>query len=98
MEETQLIIQKSTIQTIDNFKKKADNGADYWLARDLQVPLDYTKWDNFKKAIDRAKTSCKTLGIDPRYHFADISKMVDIGSAAQREREDGALTRYGSYL
>jgi DNA-damage-inducible protein D len=32
------------------------------------------------------------------YHFADVSKMVDIGSGTQREVDDILLTRYACYL
>ena len=34
------------------------NGVEYWLARDLQVLLDYDEWRNFLKVIDRAKQAC----------------------------------------
>jgi DNA-damage-inducible protein D len=35
---------------------------------------------------------------DPQDHFAQTRKMVDLGSGAQREIDDIALTRYACYL
>ena len=32
------------------------------------------------------------------YHFADVSKMVSVGSGAEREIDDIYLTRYACYL
>ncbi len=31
---------------------------EFWFARDLQELLDYSKWKNFIKVIDKAKTAC----------------------------------------
>lgn len=40
------------------------DGVEYWLARDLQVLLDYDEWRNFSKVIDKAKTVCEKSGQD----------------------------------
>jgi DNA-damage-inducible protein D len=60
--------------------------------------LGYAKWDNFIKVIDKAKESCVNSGGTVSDHFADIGKMVVIGSGSEREIEDIALTRYACYL
>lgn len=62
-----------------------------WSARELQIILGYAKWDNFLKVIDKAKNSCEGSGVAVSNHFADIGKMVDIGSGSQREIDDVAL-------
>jgi DNA-damage-inducible protein D len=74
------------------------NNLECWSARELQEILGYSKWDNFKKAIEKAKISCENTGVSVQDHFADVGKMVDIGSSTKREIDDIALTRYACYL
>jgi hypothetical protein len=69
-----------------------------WSARELQAHLGYTDWRNFVNVIEKAKTSCKNAGGVVTDHFVDITKMVDLGSGAQRPIEDIALSRYACYL
>jgi len=78
--------------------KDTDTGTEFWFARDLQNLLGYSKWENFSKVIEKAKTACKNAGYEVADHFLDIRKMVSLGSGAEREIEDIALTRYASYL
>ena len=73
-------------------------GGEYWLARDLQNLLGYAKWENFVKVIEKAKTACQASGYEAADHFLDVRKMVELGSGANREIEDIALTRYACYL
>lgn len=75
-----------------------ETGTEFWCARDLQVLLGYARWENFVKVMDKAVTSCKNAGYDPEDHFLEVTKMVDLGSGAQREIDDIALTRYACYL
>ena len=69
-----------------------------WSARELQEILGYTQWKNFLKVIEKAKISCKSSGAAVSDHFADVGKMVKVGSDATRELQDYALTRYACYL
>ena len=78
--------------------QKTESGTEFWLARDLQILLGYTKWDNFLSVIAKARTSCDVSGNDHRDHFADVGKMVDLGSGSRREVDDIMLTRYACYL
>ena len=71
---------------------------EFWYARELMPLLGYERWENFDKAISRAKDSCETSGIEVADHFREVTKMVTLGSGAQREIQDYMLTRFACYL
>ncbi|MGH2637690.1 MAG: DNA damage-inducible protein D, partial [Rhabdochlamydiaceae bacterium] len=73
-------------------------GIECWDARTLQRLLGYTKWENFSRVVEKARTACSTAGFATDDHFLDIRKMVEVGSKAMREIEDVRLTRYACYL
>lgn len=75
-----------------------DSGLEFWMARDLQPVLGYARWENFAKVIEKARSACENSGYSTADHFRDVTKMVDLGSGAQRAVEDIALTRYACYL
>lgn len=75
-----------------------DSEVEFWYARDLQGVLGYDRWENFKKVIDKAVMSCESTGVTVSDHFRDVTKMVPIGSGAERPVEDIMLTRYACYL
>ena len=52
------------------------DGVEYWFARTLQELLGYTKWENFTKVIDKAKTACTNAKQEVSDHFLDVRKMV----------------------
>lgn len=79
-------------------KTETESGMEFWLARDLQELLGYAQWRNFEQVIEKAKISCINAGYDVEDHFADVSKMVEVGSGAQRKIDDVMLSRYACYL
>lgn len=75
-----------------------DSEIEFWYARDLMKLLGYEQWRNFENAISKAMESCKSAQIEVSDHFAEVSKMVMIGSGAERKLKDYMLTRYACYL
>ncbi|MBS1938631.1 MAG: DNA damage-inducible protein D [Bacteroidetes bacterium] len=73
-------------------------GVECWSARELQEILGYSRWENFKVAMERGRKACEVSDNKVLDHFRDVTKMVGLGSGAQRPVEDVALTRYACYL
>ena len=79
-------------------REEAEDGSEYWSARDLSKILGYTEWRNFTTAIEKAKEACQNSGQAEFDHFVDINKMVKLGSGSRRKIEDYHLSRYACYL
>ena len=64
---------------------------DMVLCGELMTLLDYVQWRNFENVVKKGMLSCKNNGIRVEDHFAGVSKMVTLGSGANREVEDYML-------
>jgi len=82
----------------EDIKSVRDDGSEFWSARELAKVLDYTQWRNFTRVIDKAMIACKNSGSELDDHFAEVSKMVDIGSGTNRSVNNYELSRYACYL
>ena len=91
-------IEKYTEKIFEDIKHIDEEGKEYWYARELQVVLKYTQWRRFENVIHKAKLACNNSNINIDDHFANIGKMVDIGSNTKRETNDYKLSRYACYL
>ncbi len=86
-------------KNFEDIKKIDENGVEYWEARGLMPLLEYDKWSNFESVvIAKAKVACINSGQNVSNHFADVGKMVKIGSSSEREVKDYKLSRYACYL
>lgn len=93
-------VEKSsyTESLFESIKHINEYGEEYWYARELQIALEYKQWRRFCNVIDKARTACKSSGNTVSDHFANVGKMVNTGSGAEREVDDYALSRYACYL
>ncbi len=82
----------------DSVAKKTEENIEFWYARDLMGLLGYEQWRNFENVINHAIESCEASEIEPLDHFREVTKMVALGSGAQRQVKDYMLTRYACYL
>ena len=82
----------------ESIKHIDEEGNEYWSARKLQKVLNYSQWRRFEETIERAMISCETSKYKLSDHFANIGKMVNIGSNTTRNIDDYKLSRYACYL
>jgi len=79
-------------------RKEAEDGSEYWNARELAKILGYARWDKFKNAIERAEEACQNSGQAVGDHFSHVGKMIDLGKGAKRNVDEVFLSRYACYL
>lgn len=91
-------LQAEEYKSFEEIKRIREDGTEYWNARELSQVLQYKKWENFAKVIDRAKLACNNSGFEIQDHFPEVRKMVEIGSNTLRELLDYELSRYACYL
>lgn len=84
--------------SLDTLLNKDENDVEFWHARELMKYMGYTKWENFTKVIQRARSACQNAGQPVEAHFRDTKRDVELGSGAIRSIDDVKLTRYACYL
>lgn len=73
-------LQAEEYKSFEQIKRRREDGTEYWSARELSEVLQYKKWENFSKVINRAKLACRNSGYEILDHFPEVRKMVEIGS------------------
>ena len=92
------VLKAPEYQKFEAIKHINDDGIEFWYARELAPVLDYLRWENFSKAINRAMLACQNSGFSLDDHFREVTKMVELGSGSQRNIKDYVLSRYACYL
>lgn len=85
-----LIINNDIFESI---KHTSECGREFWYARELMQVLEYTKWENFEKVIEKAKDASKGSNLKVSEHFPDIREMINLGKGGQR-KVDKRQNRY----
>lgn len=88
-------------QLMNNFESirhVTQDWIEFWLAREIQWLLGYSKRDNFFEVINKSKHSCKNSWNPESDHFADVGKTIEMPKWAKKIIDDIMLTRYACYL
>jgi DNA-damage-inducible protein D len=92
----ELMNERLTI--FDQIKHVAEDGVEFWFARELMITLEYDEWRNFQNILNKARASLTTSEGTVDNHFVDVNKMVSVGYSNERPVADYKLTRYACYL
>ena len=85
-------------KSFEDIKHIDENGVEFWYARELMPILQYSKWENFKKVIEKAMIACENSGISIKDCFPDVRKPIISGKGKEEFIEDYKLNRYACYL
>ena len=77
----------------DAIRKVADDGSEYWSARELYKLLGYSRWEKFQKSIEEAKIACENSNQAVADHFHLEVQSIKSGKGARRPIEDYRLSR-----
>lgn len=79
----------------DSIRRVREDGSEYWLARELQPLLGYSKWQNFEKAVEQAMIVAETAGLNVGANFTATGKVSGARGPASKDYE---LSRYACYV
>ena len=96
-------MDKKTISTMkkmfdDIMHTTEDGTVEFWYARELMKVLEYSKWENFRKVIDKAMIACENSGFSIKDCFPDVRKSIISGKGRKSIIKDYKLNRYACYL
>ena len=79
----------------DVIRQVREDGSEFWSARDLQSAVEYARWEDFAKIVERAMSAARNSGEDVTQSFSAITEKPISGG---RPRADYELSRFGAYL
>ena len=98
MKKSNKFIINDELRSFEKIKHIDDYGNEYWEARELQIVLEYAKWDKFINVINRAITSIKTEGSNLNDWLTQVEKPIISGKGKKEIIKDYKLSRYICYL
>ena len=91
------VLKGQEYKRFEDIKHVRDDESEYWSARELAPALEYTKWENFNRVINRAMIACENSGHRISDDFPEVRKIVSAG-ATSKPKKDYELSRYACYL
>lgn len=91
-------ISKTVLSVFEQIKHTAENGNEFWMARQLAKALEYTDFRNFISVVEKAKEACKNSGQPIENHLVEANEVVAAGSGATHTYPSYKLSRYACYL
>ncbi len=68
-------------QSFENIKHIDENGIEFWYAREMMKILEYNKWENFEKVINKAMRYFEQLVCEDKllefYIYITLRKFID---------------------
>ena len=77
----------------EQIKKTAEDGKEYWSARELATVLGYSTWQKFNRVLNKSLQVAQNRGMEMGEHFNQVVEMVKLGSGTFREVENFHLSR-----
>ena len=91
-------VKEYSDEVFENIKHIDEFDNEYWLARELQITLDYKKWQKFINVIENAKLACEQSKFMTEEHFTQVGKTIIMPRNASKIIKDYKLSRYACYL
>ena len=89
--------EESNIQSLqpdfEQIRKTAEDGHEYWSARELATALGYSTWQKFNRVLNKALQVVQNRGMEMSEHFNQTVEMVKLGSGSFRKVENWHLSR-----
>ena len=82
----------------ESIKHIDEDGKEYWFARELMPLLEYKKWENFNKVIQKSIISYINSNNDKSYWLPEVRKPINTGKGKEEFIIDYKLSRYICYL
>jgi len=72
------------VSPFESIKHVADDGTEYWSARDLSKMLGYSQWQTFHAAVERARVAATNSDQDAASHFRPTTAHIASGKKTVR--------------